>query len=249
MKPYFADESVALYLGDMREVVPSLPPADLVVADPPYDSTPLPWDRWPEGWPAMVAESASAMWCFGTLRMFMDHADEFRDAGWKLAQDIVWEKHNGSGLQADRFRRVHEQAVQFYRGPWGGQHRAVPTTPDATPRTVRRKALPPQHQGARGPSIYSSVDGGPRLMRSVIRVRSMHGMAVHPTEKPLGILTPLIEYSSIEGGVVYDPFMGAGSTLVAAKMLGRHAVGVDVDERWCEAAARRCSQEVLGLSA
>ena len=200
-------------------------------------------DRWPVGWPAAIP--GTAMWVFGTLRMFMEHADEL--AGWRLSQDIVWEKHNGSSLAADRFSRVHEQVAHFYRGRWAEIRHEPPRTMDATARTVRRKALPPQHQGARGPSTYASVDGGPRIMRSVIPAHSTHGYAENETQKPVAIITPLLAYSAPLGGLVFDPFMGAGSVLVAAKTLGLRAIGCDIREDQCEIAARRCSQEVLGL--
>jgi site-specific DNA-methyltransferase (adenine-specific) len=71
---------------------------------------------------------------------------------------------------------------------------------------------------------------------------------LHPTEKPLGIIRPIIQYSTNEGDTVFDPFTGSGSVLVAAVELGRKAIGVDVDEKWCEIAARRLSQEVLQLA-
>lgn len=246
MRPYYEDDAVTLYHGDCRDVIPALGlRGDLVIADPPYAETKLAWDQWPDGWPWIAAEAAPAMWCFGSARMFMARLPEF--AGWTYSQEIVWEKHNGSSLAADRFSRVHEFATFWYQGRWSDRHHEVPTTADATRRAVRRKAKPAQHQGERGPSHYLSEDGGPRLMRSVIYCRSMHGRALHPTEKPSGILEPLITYACPPGGLVLDPMAGSGSTGAAAKATGRRAVLVEGDERFCEVAAKRLSQDVLDL--
>jgi len=240
--PYYQDDHVTIYHGDCREITEWLS-ADVMVTDPPYGETSLDWDSWPVGWPGL-STAARQLWCFGSMRMFLERSGEFATAGWHFAQDVVWEKHNGSSFHADRFRRVHEHATHWYRGPWGDLDLTVQTTPDATPRTVRRKARP-AHTGHIDASSYASNDGGPRMMRSVMQVRSEHGRAEHPTQKPVGIVTPLLAYTG--GVLVADPFMGSGTTLRAAKDLGRKAIGIEVEERYCEIAARRMGQEVLAL--
>ena len=68
----------------------------------------------------------------------------------------------------------------------------------------------------------------------------------HPTQKPENMLGWLVQFAPA-GGLVVDPFMGLGSTLVAAKNHGRKAIGCDVDERWCEVAAERLRQGVFNL--
>jgi DNA modification methylase len=72
-------------------------------------------------------------------------------------------------------------------------------------------------------------------------------MRLHPTQKPVELMRWCLGF--LPAGVVLDPYMGSGTTLVAAKDLGRRAIGIEIEERYCEIAARRCSQEVLGLSA
>ena len=246
-EPYYEDESVTIYHGDFREILPGIHQVELVIADPPYGDTSLSWDSRVDGWLPCVAAAlfdAGSLWCFGSLRMFMASSAEF--GAWSLAQDVIWEKHNGSSFHADRFKRVHEHVVQFYRGAWGAIYKQPVFTADATARQVRRKRRPP-HTGEINESHYKSTDGGPRLMRSVIAVRSCHGSAEHPTQKPLGIVTPLVEYSCPPGGTILDPFMGSGTTLRAAKDLGRKAIGIEIEEKYCEIAAKRMSQEVLPL--
>lgn len=245
IEPYYADDAVTLWHGDFREILPSLGLTfDAIVTDPPYGETTLEWDRWVNLWPGFVAPYSRSMWCFGSMRMFLDHRDEF--APWRFSQDFVWEKHNGSGLHADRLKRVHEHAAHWYQGPWGDLYHEVPTTSDATARTVRRKAQPTHHQGARGPSYFTSEDGGPRLMRSVMFARSMHGRAINETEKPVDVVEPLLAYVCPPGGIVLDVFSGSASTGVAARNLGRRAVLIEKREDQCEKAAKRLARGEQG---
>lgn len=241
MSVYYQDEHVTLHLGDWRQEIDPGFTVDLIVTDPPYGETSLTWDRWPGRWPVLAADHARSMWCFGSMRMFMNHRSDFAD--WKLSQDIVWEKHNGSGFATDRFKRVHEFATHWYRGDWATLYHETPRVPggDGTSSVKRRES--PVHTGAIGGAEY--VDDGMRLTRSVIKARSMHRQAINETEKPVGILEPLITYGCPPGGTVLDLFAGSGSTLVAARNLGRKAIGYELREEQAELTAQRLSQGVL----
>lgn len=224
--------SVRVLTGDMRELVMGMASesVDCILTDPPYGETSLAWDSWPEGWPALVRrllKPTGSMWVFGSQRMFFERSSEF--SGWKLAQDVVWEKHNGTGLFNDRFRRVHECALHFYRDdtPWSAIFKCPQFTNDATARTVRKKTLPAHWIGATKGAIYSSEDGGPKLMRSVMYVRSEHGRAEHPTQKPIGIVEPLLLYSCPIGGTVLDPFAGGGTTGLTARRHGISSILIE----------------------
>lgn len=243
-RPYYQDDLVTLYHGDYADHLEDFSGADAIVTDPPYGETSLVWDRWPSGWPTELARVSNSLWCFGSFRMFMDNLADFKP--WKFAQEIVWEKQDGSGFTTDRFRRVHELATHWYQGAWSEVRHETPRVGFSGPnKSVVRAPVGKSQHGDRGASSY--VDDGRRLMRSVLRINNTHGHAVHPTQKPLGIVTPLIEYSSPTGGLVVDPFSGSGTTLLAARLIGRRAIGTEANEAYCEAAARRLSQQSFDL--
>ena len=247
MEPYYSDEWVTLYHGDYRDVN-AWHAADVLVTDPPYGETSLAWDRWPDGWPALVAERApdlAQMWCFGSTRMFLDRRADF-DA-WRHAQDLVWSKPRGHGTNRDRFSRSHELVLHWYRGKWGDLYLEPPRVAyhGARVRSTRRGNV---DDGSKVKPMAGGtyVDDGTRLMYTVIEGDPGDPRTTyHPNQKPLAVLEPIIRYSCPPGGVVADVFAGSCSTLVAAKRLGRRAIGIELSEAYCEIAAKRLAQGVL----
>jgi len=82
-----------------------------------------------------------------------------------------------------------------------------------------------------------------RIPDVITRCRT--GNKLHPTEKPVDLLTQIIACNV--GDTILDPFMGSGTTLLAAKQLNRKCIGIELEEKYCEIAAKRLQQEYLGL--
>jgi site-specific DNA-methyltransferase (adenine-specific) len=235
-----------IFHGDARAVLASIPAGifDCCIADPPYGDTSLQWDRKVTGWVSEVArvlKPDASVWVFGSMRFLVTIVAEFYANRFIYAQDVVWEKQNGTGFHADRFRRVHEHAVMFYRGRWATVYHDTQYTFDAVARTTRRKTSP-SHTGHIEAGRYVSHDGGPRLMRSVLPIRNMHGSARHPTQKPEGVIEPLLLYSCPPGGLVLDPFLGSGTTAVVAAKHGRECWGIELNAEYIELAKERLSE-------
>ena len=243
--------SVQIIHGDCRTEMAARGPFDMILADPPYGDTSLDWDKHVDGWASVALDClkpTGSMWVFGSMRYHMHIGTP---DGFRYAQDIVWEKHNGSGFHADRFRRVHEHVVQFYRAdaPWADVWNEVQTTPDAVQRVVRRRKGRPAHMGNIDAAPYASEDGGSRIMRSVIYAKSCHGYAIHPTEKPVDLLETLIRTSCPPDGIVGDFFAGSGAGGEAAAMCGRDYVGCEIDPKYHAAASARLAGQLFGCAA
>lgn len=236
--------------GDCRELMAAEGPFDMIIADPPYGDTSLAWDRRVFGW-AQVALQAlkptGSMWVFGSMR-FLLHLGT--PPGFRYAQDVVWEKSNGTGFAADRFKRVHEHAVQFIRADsaWGGVYNDVQRAPHIGPnRSVRsRKSNRGPHVGAIANQPY--VDDGTRIVRSIIPSPSVRG-GIHSTQKPVSLLEVLIRTSCPKGGLVGDFFAGSGAAGEACAMSGRRYVGCEIDPEMAAKARARLASNLFGEAA
>jgi len=89
---------------------------------------------------------------------------------------------------------------------------------------------------------WTNIDMVARIF--VMRPQGMDGGKVHTTQKPKELMQWCINFSKTSGTIL-DPFMGSGTTLRAAKDLGRKAIGIELEEKYCEIAAKRMAQEVL----
>jgi site-specific DNA-methyltransferase (adenine-specific) len=250
---YFSNPHVTLYLGDVREVLPSLEVTpDVCVADPPYGETANKWDVWPNGWIKTVADvlpASASLWCFGSARMFLQRVGEFET--WKYAQEALWVKRNGTGpTSRDRLVKIHEWAYHWYRGRWSDLHHEWERErTDANKGTVRKLARAAEHQ--RDGRQNAWTDDGTRQPRSVtylIEAPSVRYQKRHPDEKPLAVTEALVRECTPPGGLVLDPFAGSGTTLIAASLLGHRAIGFEVDEQYAEVTARRLSQAPLEVA-
>jgi DNA modification methylase len=112
---------------------------------------------------------------------------------------------------------------------------------DADPRTYATCELAWTDYGGKPRTRTHVWDGGKRAGEGDNRT------FCHPAQKPIEVMRWCILCAPIEAKLVLDPFMGSGTTLRAAKDLGRRAIGIEIEERYCEIAARRLSQEVLAL--
>jgi site-specific DNA-methyltransferase (adenine-specific) len=114
----------------------------------------------------------------------------------------------------------------------------------------KRDGMPSNHQSD-CELAWTNVLGSVRLVAArwngggSLLAENGPARAIHPTQKPLRLMRGVLELVSQAGDVVMDPYCGTGTTLRAAKDRGRKAIGIEIDERFCEIAARRMGQEVL----
>ncbi len=234
MTPYYDERGITIFHGDCREILPTLPAnsVDLIVTDPPYGI------RW---------QSSHRQVAFSLIA-----GDESQDAaveGVRLALRVLRNKRHiyvfgrydfsalplASGVELiwDKLNTNPNGASAGH--PWARQHEYIQF-----------------HVHISSQANRASGDGqlAARLRRgTVLRYLRPNGVRVvdHPTEKPVLLLRELIESSSRFGETVLDPFMGVGSTLVAARREDRKAIGIEIEEHYCEIAARRLQQNVFAF--
>jgi len=221
MKPYYQDSAVTIYHGDCREILPTLPRVDLVLTDPPYE-----------------VHAGKGGGAFGQ-RESLVMTGGFTDGGCDyefLSRFDNWFCFCSRQQLRDLLSAASNRS-RFNLLTW--------CKPNPVP-TCNNKYLPDVEYVVHG-FEKGRLFGGIRIKSSFIVHPCGKKVTKHPNEKPLPVIRKLLHLGSLPGELVLDPFMGSGTTLLAAKENGRKAIGIELEEKWCEIAARRMSQEVLAL--
>lgn len=220
MTPYYADESVTLYHGNAEDVLAELPSAtaDVVLTDPPYGM------NYKSGWSgANVAMDGTR----NALRMYRRLLPELVRV---MADDAHLYWFTRWDVFADATDALSPYLPVVNMLVWDKGH---PGMGNLTLYGYSHELILFAVKGKRG-----LVGGRPG---NVFRTNPVPvGRRIHPTEKPLGLLRQLIVPSAATS--VLDLFAGSGSTLIAAKEAGATAIGIELEERYCEAAALRLQQ-------
>jgi DNA modification methylase len=216
MEPYYSESGIEIWLGDCKEIIPFLPKPDLVITDPPY------------------VVGAKGCGLAGNRQYLKDITASDLDRGFDLATLSAfpnWFCFCGKQQLPELLQLVKDQTWMLIT--WN--------KPNPTPLT-NNNYLPDTeyivHVWETG-RLFGNYDDKSRF---VVWPVEQNGLP-HPTVKPLRIVEKLIRLGSQAGDLVIDPFMGSGTTLLASRRLGRRAIGIEINEGYCELAARR----LLGL--
>lgn len=216
MKPYYQDKHCTIYHGDCREILPTLEPVDLVLTDPPYGID------------------------LNTKYSLRKSAVSGRDYSPVLG--------DSEPLDFAFLFNLAPLCVVFGANNWPQQ---IPFNNKRDGWLCWDKRVSEKADAIIGSPFELACVTGRRLYK-IIRlqhcgIRNADGNNAgrfHPTQKPVVLLTRILSYFPT-APVALDPFMGSGTTLRAAKDLGRKAIGIELEEKYCEIAAKRLRQEVL----
>lgn len=239
VKPYYESGGITIYHGDCFDVLPSVGGCGAVVTDPPYSSGGMyRGDR--------MAKTVAKYVNSATVEKPPEFSGDNRDQRSFLAWCSLWMsccRHActpGSPIASFiDWRQLPTLTDALQAGGWVWRGVATWHKPGIR---MQRGAFSASSEfviwGSNGPKI--DHDGYAQNVFACAPVDEKE----HIAEKPIEVLAWILKTVPADA-VILDPFMGSGSTLKAAKDLGRKAIGVDVEERYCEIAARRLAQGVL----
>lgn len=220
MKPYYDSGGIQIYHGDCREILPELSDqsVDLVLTDPPYF---LPIQSYvgtrDKGYvKRMLGDTSILKTCFDVIFGEIDRLTKPTSTYYVFCDGQSYPIFYQVMFPLCKHVRplVWDKVVSYNGYTWRHQHELI--------------AWGEKDETQRVPT----GDGDVLRCRGVLQKNRFH-----PAEKPIELLTQLA--GKHERGLILDPYMGSGSSLVAAKQLGYPAVGIEIEEQYCEVAAKR----------
>lgn len=240
-KPYYQDDAVTIYHAKNIELLPWFSLVDHIITDPPYSE-----------------HTHSKQWISKALSEKGDKraSTEHKELGFDALSD-----EEMSFICGEMFRIVTRWSIAFTdlenMHLWRAQF--IANGLDYVRACIWDKVdSAPQFTGDRPAASCEAFmlahkpgkkrwNGGGR--RNLFRhaVNGEKGAKPHPSTKPIPLMKEIVSLFTDPGDTILDPYMGSGSTLRAAKDLGRKSIGIEMNEKHCETAARRMCQEVLAL--
>ncbi len=220
MSPYYEHAGITIYHGDCREILPTLPKVDAVLTCPP-------WGISGGSGTINVARGKGAY-----SNAFTDDADNVRAAIIPVIRQLIDETPCVVVTPGFFYLAEYPQPKSFgcFYQPAASGMQAF------------------GHGDAQPIYYYGKNGRGNNLVPCSYVLTEIPEDNGHPCPKPEKAWTRLLANISREGQTILDPFMGSGTTLVAAKNLGRKAIGIEIEERYCAIAAKRLRQEVFDFS-
>lgn len=251
MKPYYDHANITIYHGDCLDVMPQLDPVDMILADPPYGTTACAWDTvipfepmWKQ-LKRLIKPNGAIVMTAGqpfTSALIMSNIKMFKYC-W------VWMKNRGSNLAVVKYQpmKEHEDIAVFGKGRT--QYSPIKESRKGSgldrvkygfngSNTGKRETMGSIHDARKG-----HMEESLRFPSSIQKFNTEVGL--HPTQKPVALMEYLIKTYTNSGETILDFTMGSGTTLFAAKNLGCKAIGIELEEEYCEIAVRRLEQEVF----
>lgn len=241
--PYYSANGITLYHADYRSILPLLCPGsiDTLITDPPYATTNLPWDKAVD-WPFFWGEADRL--CIRAAPLVLFSSGKFThdliQTNPKIYRyELIWEKTKPVGFLSANVRplRAHENILVFARKFKGSAYH---------PQMIKGK-LHSRGTGDRHTKHYGHYRAVPKTESDLYYPRSIlrfgnGGPSLHPTQKPLELMEWLVRTYSPRNRTILDPFAGSGSTLLAARLNGRKAIGIELSESYCEVIAKRLEE-------
>jgi site-specific DNA-methyltransferase (adenine-specific) len=231
MKPYYEEDGITIYHGDCTEIIPLIKWAgSSLITDPPYGNEYYEHDVRPrtEFMRLLIGGSHSAA-IFGYPEDLISMCMDIQD---KPNEWITWFPPNKSCCRTGGKLPKSSECIAIFGETVGANLLFKKRSSTVSWLSWGAKSW----EEARLGDVWTDASPGMGF--------NSH-LRLHPNEKPVSIFSNLVTLLSFQDSLIFDPFMGSGTTLRAAKDLGRKAIGIEIEEKYCEKAATRLAQKVL----